>query len=316
MLAMAKPFEKVLTIVDCSCLELAIKYHDIVYEPGAGDNEERSIEVMLADHRAHRDRDPIRGMPEFMVETIKGLIMATKAPFEPKTELQKLMVYIDWSHFASDDRQKLNAVNHSIFREFQKYPYSQYVIGRDAFFETATSVPPKLVGDYVTQEMADKLIEGIRLSKELSLGFRPKIGIYMGSFNPFHQGHAHIVKKAETILDKVIIVQALNPGKNANQAPLPVWYQRYYQTVRSTGYKSAKEIIDGIKSEDPDCDFVLIRGIRNNADLAAEQTYMRILKDMGVDIPVQHILCDAEFQHISSSAVRELASVGVDLYKV
>ncbi len=40
-----------------------------------------------------------------------------------------------------------------------------------------------------------------------------KIAIYPGSFNPFHEGHISIVKKALKLFDLVYIVVTINPDK-------------------------------------------------------------------------------------------------------
>ena len=48
-----------------------------------------------------------------------------------------------------------------------------------------------------------------------------KIGIYPGSFNPFHKGHLNILEKAEKIFDKVILARGINPEKKNEIMPLP-----------------------------------------------------------------------------------------------
>src|SRR5688572_6111322 len=43
--------------------------------------------------------------------------------------------------------------------------------------------------------------------------FQPNIGVFAGSFNPFHRGHLNVLEKAERIFDKVIIAFGRNPEK-------------------------------------------------------------------------------------------------------
>lgn len=40
-----------------------------------------------------------------------------------------------------------------------------------------------------------------------------KIGFYAGSFNPFTNGHLHVVTKASMLFDKVIVGIGVNPEK-------------------------------------------------------------------------------------------------------
>lgn len=41
----------------------------------------------------------------------------------------------------------------------------------------------------------------------------PKIAMYTGSFNPFHNGHLDIIRRASMIFDAVIVAVANNTGK-------------------------------------------------------------------------------------------------------
>ncbi len=304
MLRVFRRFDSRLTQDESDLLYDAILYHDFVYQVGASDNEEKSYEAFLLAKPNYSDQDK---------EIVKGLIMATKSPFDPKTELEKLMLFIDWSHFVEDPR-KLHEVNVNIFKEFQKYPFADYVKGRDTFLKGAENIPDKFVGDFVDQATIDVLKEGIKKSQDLSVVFRPRIGIYIGSFKPLHIGHKHIIEKAEKNFDKVIIVQAVNTSKkDVTARPLPKHYDNYQTVVVDSG-KAADEIIKDIV--DNYADYYIIRGLRNGFDLSAEQSYMFHLKNMGVTIPILHYVCDPEFQNISSSDIRALEAVGKSMYIV
>ncbi len=286
-------------------LKDAIEFHDVIWYPDRQDNEERSIAYA-------RHAGVIYGGKGDVVE---GLILATKAPFAPKTDLERLMLFIDWSHFMSPP-SKLHGYNQSIFREYQKHPYHLYAEKRDEFLEGARRVPGKMFCErFIPSDFVHRLIDGIDASLALSRQHRPRIGIFVGSFNPFHDGHYATVKQAERFYDKVILVQATSASKAGNGEPtgFPPFLERYYETYRFDDGRSMKDILEAVTTP-AITDYTIIRGIRNGFDLTAEQTYMRILRDMSVFTPVHHLLSDAEFQHISSSAVRELRKLGHELY--
>lgn len=287
-------------------LATAIEFHDVIWYPDRSDNEERSIAYAEKAGMIHTYN---RG------DVIKGLIMATKSPFEPKTDLERLMIWIDWANFLADNH-RTHETNMEIFREFQMHPFSVYSVHRNAFFMSAQSVPDKLICErFISPRLALNLKAGIARAAEMSLQYRPRIAIFVGSFNPFHDGHYATVKQAERFYDKVILVQAGNAAKAANGPPegFPPFLARYYETHRFLNGESMDEILAQITSPDL-ADYTLVRGIRNGTDLTDEQTKMRIYRDMGVRLPIHHLLSDAEFQHISSSAVRELRKLGHKLY--
>jgi predicted metal-dependent HD superfamily phosphohydrolase len=72
------------------CVELALWFHDAVYNPKASDNEEQS--AALAGHCMEE-----AGMPTRLVSTVNGLIMATKHHNAGPDEDAALMIDIDLS---------------------------------------------------------------------------------------------------------------------------------------------------------------------------------------------------------------------------
>lgn len=132
-----------------------------------------------------------------------------------------------------------------------------------------------------------------------------KIGLYVGSFNPFHKGHYNILLKAEKIFDKVIIARGTNPEKMGNG----LLTSKFLTDRTFMSYDGL--LTDFIKTLEYD-NITLIRGLRNATDLQYEMTQYRYLQDLMPEIQVVSIFCDKEFEHISSSGIRILRQFGED----
>lgn len=135
-----------------------------------------------------------------------------------------------------------------------------------------------------------------------------KVGVYAGSFNPFHKGHYNILQKAEKIFDKVIIARGYNPEKKNDLVALP------NIIMDRTVMQYSGLLTDFIKTL-PYKNITVIRGLRNSVDLQYEMNQYRYLQDLMPNIQLVSIFCDKEFEHISSSGIRTLSVFGSDKVK-
>jgi pantetheine-phosphate adenylyltransferase len=136
------------------------------------------------------------------------------------------------------------------------------------------------------------------LNKEFLNQFSPKIGLFPGSFNPFHKGHYNVLQKAEQLFDKVIIAFGKNPDKKNKNFNVP-------STIKNRQVEYFDELLtDLIKTLNQD--LVIIRGLRNTKDFLYEQKQYRYNQDLMPNIKVINVFCDKEFEHISSSGIRTL----------
>ena len=135
-----------------------------------------------------------------------------------------------------------------------------------------------------------------------------KIGIYAGSFNPFHVGHYNILEKAEKIFDKVIIARGVNPEKNNMKTPLP-------NSLSNREVFEYSGLLTDFINTLPYDNITLIRGLRNSVDLQYEMNQYRYLQDLMPEIQVVSIFCDKEYEHISSSGIRLLTLYGKEKVK-
>jgi pantetheine-phosphate adenylyltransferase len=136
----------------------------------------------------------------------------------------------------------------------------------------------------------------------------PRVAVYPGSFNPFHRGHLSILRQTERVFDKVIIGAAVNRQKPGANATLT---QRREELQARLCFHEVVEIPALLT------DFIeafplplsVVRGVRDGTDLEAELRYARFLAELRPGTNVVWIGCEAELQHLSSSAIRELESI-------
>jgi len=238
----------------------AILFHDAIYDPKRSDNEVRSAGLSYR----YLKNDNI-------VSAIKDTITHI-----PTSNLGQDLIGLDLYSIKSDLKTFINT-ERKIFKEYQFVDYSIYK-------EKRIEVLSKL-------NVSQDFISYVET-------YEPKIGVYPGSFNPFHKGHFDILIKAEQVFDKVIIARGINPNKNNEFCELPNCINN-----RQVDY------YDGLLSDylySKNYDTTLIRGLRNSEDLQYEITQSMFLKDLKSDLKIVSFFCDKQYEHISSSAIRTL----------
>ena len=145
--------------------------------------------------------------------------------------------------------------------------------------------------------------------------------IYPGSFNPWHKGHADVLKKALKIFQRVVIAQGINPEKGIMPKT-----EEFEATAfdgiapedlpRVSTFKFHGLMVDFIKLLEENTGqpiHAVVRGVRSGYDLEYELQQFYLNEDLGLKIPVILIPCDRNLGHISSSALRGLKLFGREL---
>jgi pantetheine-phosphate adenylyltransferase len=140
------------------------------------------------------------------------------------------------------------------------------------------------------------------------------IAVYPGTFDPITNGHIDILRRALALFDKVIVMIAVNQRKS------PLF--------------SAQERIDFIKDAMPEADgrlefaqfdgllvdfcrdhgaTVIVRGLRALADFEYEFQFAHMNRRLAPGVDTVFFMTDERNHYVSSSLVKEVASLGGDV---
>ena len=252
-------------------LFLAAVYHDAVYDPQANDNEEKSANLFLEEAKNTK-------LSKAQKDSINQLILDTKT-HSPSNDKSQILIKADL-HILEQPLDKLIEYELQIFKEYQFVDYKIYQPKRIEVLQSL-NVNGKL----------NALIDHVKYRK-------PLIGLFCGSFNPFHKGHYNVLQKAERIFDKVIISFGKNPDKKDRTWDIP----NSIKNRQLTEYNGL--LTDHVESYG--YDVVVVRGLRNSTDFQYEQNQYRYIQELMPQIKIINIFCDKEFEHISSSGIRTL----------
>jgi pantetheine-phosphate adenylyltransferase len=142
------------------------------------------------------------------------------------------------------------------------------------------------------------------------------VAVVPGSFDPVTLGHLDVIERAAKLFDEVHVVVVHNPGKDA-LLPIAQRVNLLEQALSQAGVTSNLVITSWSVGLLVDyCTdvgaTVLVKGIRSQVDISYE-TPMAIVNRNLADIETVFMLPDPAHAHVSSSLVRQVASLGGDV---
>ncbi len=139
-----------------------------------------------------------------------------------------------------------------------------------------------------------------------------KIAVFPGSFDPFTIGHKAVVDSALPIFDKIIIAIGVNAEKKNNEKlekRVQVISDLFAGNPKISVETYSMLTVDFCKKNNAQ---FLVRGLRNTTDFEYEKSIAQTNKQLS-GIETVFFVTPPEFEHISSSIVRELISYGADV---
>jgi len=136
--------------------------------------------------------------------------------------------------------------------------------------------------------------------------------LFPGSFDPFTIGHANLVERALTLADEVVIAVGINEGKHpmfSAEKRLKAISAYYRDNSRVSVMEYRGLTVDAVRQAGANA---ILRGVRSVADYELERNMADINRSLD-EVETLLLVSKPEFQHISSSLVRELISFGRDV---
>jgi len=138
--------------------------------------------------------------------------------------------------------------------------------------------------------------------------------MYPGTFDPITLGHEDLVRRAVRLFDKVVVAIAANPETKApmfsvdERVALASAALADIDNVEVTGYKGLT--VDYAREHDLT---VIIRGLRAVSDFEYEFQLANMNRHLTDEVETAFLTPTEKYMFISSSLVREVASLGGDV---
>jgi len=141
------------------------------------------------------------------------------------------------------------------------------------------------------------------------------VAVYPGTFDPFTRGHEDLVRRASSIFDKLIVGVASSRSKHPffsleERLDIATEVLGHYSNVKVVGF-------DGLLK-----DFarehnarVIVRGLRAVSDFEYEFQMAGMNRYLLPDVETLFLTPSDQYQFISGTFVREIASMGGDVSK-
>jgi pantetheine-phosphate adenylyltransferase len=139
--------------------------------------------------------------------------------------------------------------------------------------------------------------------------------LYPGTFDPITKGHSDLIERAARLFDEVIIAVAASPKKNPlftldKRVELAEAVSAHLPNVRVIGFTNL--LAQFAQQQQAN---LLIRGLRAVSDFEYEFQLANMNRQLAPQVESLFLTPSEQYSYISSTLVREIASLGGDIGK-
>jgi pantetheine-phosphate adenylyltransferase len=139
-----------------------------------------------------------------------------------------------------------------------------------------------------------------------------RLAIYPGSFDPPTLGHLDVIERASKLFENIIVAV----GVNSSKTPLLSDSQRIEALKECTGHLGNVTVgsfkgllIDFVRKSGAQA---IVRGLRATADFEYEFQMAMVNRRLDSNVETVFLMTKWEYSYLSSSIVREVATLGGD----
>ena len=137
--------------------------------------------------------------------------------------------------------------------------------------------------------------------------------VYPGTFDPIHNGHLDIARKAAELFDELILVVAVNQEKS------PLFNDKERVELIKDSLHDVKNVkvdtfnglvVDFVRSTDS---VAIIRGLRHVSDFEFEFQMAMMNFNLNPNIKSLFMMPDEKYIHLNSTVIKDVARLGGDI---
>ncbi len=137
--------------------------------------------------------------------------------------------------------------------------------------------------------------------------------VYPGTFDPIHNGHLDIAKKAAELFDELILVVAVNQEKSplfsdSERVDLIKKSLSKVKNIRVDTFEGL--IVDFVRTTDS---VAIIRGLRHVSDFEFEFQMAMMNFNLNPNIKSMFMMPDEKYIHLNSTVIKDVARLGGDI---
>lgn len=137
--------------------------------------------------------------------------------------------------------------------------------------------------------------------------------VYPGTFDPIHNGHLDIARKAAELFDELILVVAVNQEKS------PLFNDKERVELIKESLSDVKNVrvdtfnglvVDFVRSTES---VAIIRGLRHVSDFEFEFQMAMMNFNLNSNIKSLFMMPDEKYIHLNSTVIKDVARLGGDI---
>jgi pantetheine-phosphate adenylyltransferase len=141
--------------------------------------------------------------------------------------------------------------------------------------------------------------------------------VYPGSFDPLHNGHVDVIRRASRLFDRLTVAVLHNPLKPISLFDIEARLAMVRESTTGIANVDADSfevlLVDYMRARGAG---VIVKGLRAISDFEYELQMAHLNRQMNPDVETLFVMTATRWSYVSSTRVKEIAMYGADVAKL